>query len=201
MTINISAGEESATVSLVIAVICTDGIVVSGDFRRSKSITNPKTGAKQVIEFYDDTHKLIKTKSNRVVGHTGDYYLNGGESIDDTIWNALQLTTMLNSPIDSEFAYLVSAIGYNKNALIEAGIINGQKMVLTWNQGEPIKRIIAKGCAIGDIDVFEKYKEGFEREIQNITTKESVPLLQRYNKLIANETPTISPDCEVMIIE
>lgn len=187
--------------SLVMAVICTDGIVVSGDFRRSRSITNPQTGDKQVIEFYDDTHKLIQTKLNRIIGHTGDYYLNGDEPIDDMIWNALQLTTVLNSPLDSEFAYLVSAIGYNKNALIEAGIINGQKIVLTWNQGEPIKRIISKGCAIGDIDVFEKYKEEFEREIQDVTTKEAVSLLQRYNKLIANETPAISPDCEVMIIK
>lgn len=32
--------------SLVMAVVCTDGIVVSGDFRRSKYIKDPKTGDK-----------------------------------------------------------------------------------------------------------------------------------------------------------
>lgn len=187
--------------SLVMAVICTDGIVMSGDFRRSRSITNPQTGDKQVVEFYDDTHKLIKTKSNRVVGHTGDYSFNSGELVEDTICSVLQLTDALNSPIDSEFAYLVSSIRHNKNSLIEAGIINGHRIVLIWKQGEPIKQIVTKGCAIGDIDVFEKYKEEFECEIQDITIKEAVPLLQKYNRLIASETPTISPDCEVMIIE
>lgn len=186
--------------SLVMAVICTDGIVVSGDFRRSKSITEPGTGTKHVTEFYDDSHKLVKTKSNRIIGHTGNYCLDNGELIDDTIWNALQLTTVLNSPIDSEFAYLVSAIRYNKNALIEAGVINGHKVILTWRQGEPIKQLTTKGCAIGDTDAFEKYREKFESEIQDINVENAVSLLRKYNKLIADEESTISPNCEVMTI-
>lgn len=187
--------------SLVMAVICTDGIVMSGDFRRSRSITNPETGEKQIIEFYDDSHKIVKTKSNRIVGHTGDCSFKNGESVEDSINNALRITDMTKSPIDSEFAYLVSAVSYNKNALIETGIVNGNKIILTWKQGEPIKQVFTKGCAIGDTDIFEKYKEKFESEIQNITIEKAIPLLQRYNRLIANEVPTISPDCEVMTIK
>ena len=149
------------------AVVCTDGIVVSGDFRRSKSITNPESKEKQVTEFYDDTHKIIKTRSNRIIGHTGDYASKNGDLVEDVIYHTVQLTNMLNFPVDSEFAYLVSGIRYNKNALIEVGIVNGQKIILTWKQGEPIKQETAKGCAIGDTDVFEKYKEKFESEIPN----------------------------------
>ena len=187
--------------SLVMAIVCTDGIVVSGDFRRSRSITNSETGEEQVIEFYDDSHKIIKTKSNRIIGHTGDCVSKDGESVEDTIYHALQVTDTIKSPIDSEFAYLVSAIKYNKNALIEVGIVNGNKIILTWKRGKPIKREITKGCAIGNTAAFEKYKEKFENEIQNITIKEAIPLLQKYNKLIADETPTISPTCETMVIQ
>lgn len=187
--------------SLVMAVVCTDGIVVSGDFRRSRSTMNPETGAEQIIEFHDDTHKIIKTKSNRIVGHTGDCSFKDGESVEDVIDTTLRITDMAKTPIDSEFAYLVSAVRYNKNALIEAGIINGHKIILTWKQGELIKQVLTKGCAIGNTNIFEKYKEKFENEIQNITTEEAIPLLQKYNRLIANEEATISPECEIMVIK
>lgn len=187
--------------SLVMAIVCTDGIVVSGDFRRSRSITNPETGSKEVVEFYDDTHKIIKTKSNRIIGHTGDCSFKNGELVEDIIQDALKVTNMIKAPISSEFAYLVSAIEHNKNALIEVGITDGYRIVLIWKKGELIKQVTEKGCAIGDTDIFEKYKEKFESEIQNITIEKAIPLLQRYNKLIADETPTISPDCEVMFIK
>ena len=55
----------------------------------------------------------------------------------------------------------------------------------------------------GEVDGVDYYfvsKEKFESEIQNINVENAVSLLRKYNKLIADEESTISPNCEVMTI-
>ena len=55
-------------------------------------------------------------------------------------------------------------------------------------------------CIRDSTDAFEKYREKFESEIQDINVENAVSLLRKYNKLIADEESTISPNCEVMTI-
>ena len=163
--------------SLVMAVICTDGIVMS-----------------------DNDNRLIKTKSNRMIGYTGAYHFKNGDPVEDSIYNLLQITDTLEVPIGDEFTCLVSSISHNGNIFIEAGIIDGHKIILTRKQGGKIEQVSTKWYAIGDTDSFERYKDEFEREIQNITVEEAIPLLQEYNKLIADKESTINSACGIMTI-
>lgn len=187
--------------SLVMAVVCTDGIVVSGDFRKTEFKVNPQTGEKRIIGFSDDSHKLIRTKSDRIIGHTGYNKLNNGELVDTVIQNAILLSEILKLSIYDEFRYLISCIRDGQNSLIEVGIENSQKIVLVWECGDKEISVNQQGGAIGDTEAFKKYISAFEKERENIVTEDAIALLQKYNHLIANETPTISPECEIMVIQ
>ena len=187
--------------SLVMAVICTDGIVVSGDFRRTKVKIDPKTKEKHIIEFYDDTHKLTRTKRNHIIGHSGNIILDNGENIEDVIQNVLILTETLNMSLFDEFKYLVGCVGTTDAALIEVGIENGKSYVLAWEQGDAEPSFNHTGGFIGDTDALKKYISIFEEKQKNITIAEATELLQKYNQLVSDETSTISPNCEIMTIK
>ena len=187
--------------SLVMAIVCTDGIVVSGDFRKTEFKMNPQTGEKRIVGFSDNTHKLVRTKSNRIVGHTGNTMLNDGRDIDSAIQETLFLTETLGLSLFDEFVHLVGCIGTSQNAIIEAGIENGKKFVFIWRKGDANISFNHTGGSIGDTDALEKYKPILEEKQKSITVDEAKKLLQEYNQLVANETPTISPECETMVIK
>lgn len=187
--------------SLVMAVVCTDGIVVSGDFRKTEIKLNYQTGEKHIVGFSDDSHKLIRTQTNRVIGHTGHNKLNNGEFVDTVIRNAVLLSGTLKLSIYDEFRYLISCIRDGQNSLIEVGIENGQKIALIWEYGDKEISVNQQGGAIGDTEAFKKYILAFEKERENIVIEDAIALLQKYNHLIANETPTISPECEIMVVQ
>ena len=187
--------------SLVMAVVCTDGIVVSGDFRRTEFKVNLQTNEKRIIGFCDDTHKLIRTKNNRIVGHTGNTILNDGRNIESAIQDTLLGTEILGLSIFEEFMHIVSCIGNSQNAIIEAGIENDKKIVFIWKKGDATISYNYIGGAIGDTDALKKYKPILEEKQKNITVDEAKKLLQRYNQLVADETLTVSPNCEIMVVE
>lgn len=187
--------------SLVMAVICTDGIVVSGDFRRTELKINPQTGEERIVGFSDNAHKLVRTKSNRIIGHTEHEKLNNGESVDTAIQNVILLSQTLKMSIYDEFRYLVGCISGGQNSLIEVGIENGKKIALVWECGDKEISVNQQGGAIGDTKAFKKYISTFEEERKNITTQYACDLLKKYNRLVSDETPTISPECEIMVIK
>lgn len=187
--------------SLVMAMVCTDGIVVSGDFRRSKVKINPRTGEKNIVCSYDDTHKILQTNRNHIIGHSGNMILDSGEDIEDAIQNVLVLTETLNMSLFDEFKHLIGCIGTSDAALIEVGVENGKNYVLAWEQGDIEPVFNHTGGFIGDTDALKKYIPILEEKQKTITVDEAQKLLQEYNRLVASETPTISPECEVMIIK
>lgn len=187
--------------SLVMAVVCTDGIVVSGDFRRTEIKINQRTGEEHIVGFNDDTHKLIRTKRNHIIGHTGNANFSDGRDVEDALQNTLLLTETLNLSLFDEFLHLIGCIGTNRNAIIEAGIENGKKYVFAWEQGDAWPSFNHTGGFIGDTDALKKYIPTFEEKQKTITVDEAQKLLREYNRLVADETPTISPECEIMIVK
>ena len=97
--------------------------------------------------------------------------------------------------------HIVSCIGNSQNAIIEAGIENDKKIVFIWKKGDATISYNYMGGAIGDTDALKKYKPILEEKQKNITVDEAKKLLQRYNQLVADETLTVSPNCEIMVVE
>lgn len=185
--------------SLIIATICPDGAAVSGDFRRSRTITDPKTGIEK-FEAYDDQHKLIRTKSNRIIGTTGNIFLKDGRNIKDAIEDTLVLTEILGLSMYEEFEHLVGCLKDDKVALIETGILDDKMTVLVWEQGDYKISLSHTGGAIGATDFLKNHKEEFESEIKGSTTTEAARILQKYNKFTAESDRTVSPECEVFYL-
>lgn len=90
--------------SLVMAVVCADGIVVSGDFRRSRYTKDPETGEIK-FEYYDDQHKIFRTSKNRIIGTTGRITLQTGEPMKDALNQMLQITDDMKLSIQEEFGF------------------------------------------------------------------------------------------------
>lgn len=184
--------------SLVMAVICTDGIVVSGDFRRSRYITDPETGENK-FEYYDDQHKIFRTSQNRIVGMTGTCNLKSGELVEDVLKELTEPDPEISFTVKDELGLLASIVSGNENSLIEAGIEDGKKTVLIWT---PDKGISAgeNGGAIGATEDLDNYKEKIDTEVKNITIEEAKILLRKYNEFVALHNPTVSRGCEFLTI-
>ena len=196
---NSSTGQgEDVVMSLVMAVICTDGIVVSGDFRRSRYVKDTETGETK-FEYYDDQHKIFRTSQNRIVGTTGGITLQTGESIKDALNQMLQITDDMKLSIQEEFGFLISVIGDEKISLIEAGIENGKGIVFIYTPTSGIE-IGTTGGAIGATDELKKHEKGFDLKIKEATTTEVKSVLSEYNELTALSDPTVSRGCEFLTI-
>lgn len=184
--------------SLVMAVVCTDGIVVSGDFRISKPTINSVTGERNVSEWKDSSHKIILTNTNRIVGHTGNAYLQSGESVHDAIKNALFVSEMLKLPTYEEFLRLIMTVKDNNNSIIEAGIIDGQYTVLVWGANDTEISINHHGGAIGATDYLQQ--QNILIKGGHFTTEEAKALLIKINQETAKIDKTVSPECEILEI-
>ena len=184
--------------SLVMAVICADGIVVSGDFRRSRYTKDPETGEIK-FEYYDDQHKIFRTSKNRIIGTTGGITLQTGESIKDALNQMLQITDDMKLSIQEEFGFLISVIGDEKISLIETGIENGKGITFIYTPINGIE-IGTTGGAIGATDELKKHKKEFDLKIKEATTTEVKSILSEYNELTALSDPTVSRGCEFLTI-
>lgn len=184
--------------SLVMAIVCTDGIVVSGDFRRSRYVKDSKTGETK-FEYYDDQHKIFSTSQNRIIGTTGNCNLESGELVDDVIKELVSLDPKVVFTIKNEIGLLASMISGNNNSVIEAGIENGKKSIFVYTPTNGVEEV-EKSVAIGATEELNKYKEKVKSELQNVTVEEAKNLLRQYNELVALHDPTVSRECEFLTI-
>lgn len=184
--------------SLVMAVVCTDGIVVSGDFRRSRYIKDPKTGENK-FEYYDDQHKIFRTSQNRIIGMTGTCSFKSGEPVDNVLKNLTEPDPEINFTIKDELGLLAGIVSGNNNSLLEAGIEDGKKAIFVYTptgRVEPVK----KSVAIGAPEALAEYKKKIDAELENISIEKAKDLLRQYNELVASHNPTVSWGCEFLTI-
>ena len=184
--------------SLVMTVICTDGIVVSGDFRRSRYVKDSETGETK-FEYYDDQHKIFRTSRNRIIGMTGTCNLKSGELVEDVLKGLTEPDPEMNFTIKDELGLLASIVSENKNSLLEVGIEDGKKTLFVYTPTDGIE-LVEKSAAIGATEELKKYKEKIDAEVKNVTVEEAKNLLRQYNELVALHDPTVSRGCEFLTI-
>lgn len=184
--------------SLVMAVVCADGIVVSGDFRRSRYVKDSKTGETK-FEYYDDQHKIFRTSQNRVIGMTGTCNFKSGEPVDGVLKNLTEPDPEINFTIKDELGLLAGIVSGNNNLLLEAGIENGKKTVYVYTPTYGIE-VVEKSVAIGATEELVEYKKKIDSEVKNITVEKAKDLLRQYNELVASHNPTVSLGCEFLTI-
>lgn len=163
--------------SLVMAVVCTDGIVVSGDFRRTEYVLDKETNQYIQVGYTDNTHKLFRTKSNRIIAFTGKTTNKYGIDIEKQIKELANVTDDIKFSLIQQFNSLVDCMRDNNNALIEVGIENGQKTIIAWNPRDGLSYDVRDGVigAIGGTEVIEKYQKEIEEKVKG----KSVEKLQR----------------------
>lgn len=188
--------------SLVMAVICTDGIVMSGDFRRTKYIFDKNT--KQYISagYTDNIHKLFRTKSNRIIAYTGKTTNEYGLDIDKRIREVANITDDMSFSLQQQLNFLIECACGNTNAIIEVGIEDGRKIIIEWNQEDGISCVAREGTigAIGATEAITKHQKEIEEKVKGKNVAEVAEILKEYNKLTSVEDKTVSPECEVEII-
>lgn len=188
--------------SLVMAVICTDGIVVSGDFRRTEYAFDKNTKQYIPVDYTDNTHKLFRTKSNRIIAYTGRTTNEHSFDIDERIKEMVDITDSMKLPLRQQLTFLIEYTCCNTNAIIEVGIENGQKTIMEWNQQSGMSYGVQEGMigAIGATEVITKHQKEIEVKLKERNVVEAAEILKEYNKLTSIEDRTVSPECEIEII-
>nr|DAL66795.1 MAG TPA: hypothetical protein [Bacteriophage sp.] len=188
--------------SLVMAVVCTDGIVVSGDFRRTEYVLDKETNQYIQVGYTDNTHKLFRTKSNRIIAFTGKTTNKYGIDIEKQIKELANVTDDIKFSLIQQFNSLVDCMRDNNNALIEVGIENGQKTIIAWNPRDGLSYDVRDGVigAIGGTEVIEKYQKEIEEKVKGKSVAKVAEILKEYNKLTSKENKEVSPECEIEII-
>lgn len=188
--------------SLVMAVICTDGIVVSGDFRITKYILDKETKQYIPAGYTDNTHKLIRTKSNRIIAFTGKTTNKYGIDIEEQIKELANATDEIKFSLRQQFNLLIDCVRNGNNAIIEVGIDNGRKTIIAWNPQDGMSYDIRNGVigAIGATEIITKYQKEIEEKVKEKSTAEVAEILREYNKLTSKENKEVSPECEIEII-
>lgn len=188
--------------SLVMAVICTDGIVLSGDFRKTEYVLDKETKQYILAGYADNTHKLIRTKSNRIIACTGKTTNEHGLDINKRINEMVDITDEINFSLRQQFDSVIDYACSSANALIEVGIENGQKIIMVWNQQDGISYKTCEGAigAIGATEVMSKNQKEIEAKVKGKSVIEVAESRRDYNKLTSKENKEVSPECEIEII-
>lgn len=188
--------------SLVMAIVCTDGIVVSGNFRKTEYVLDKETKQYIPAGYTDNTHKLIRTKSNRIIAYTGKTTNEHGLDVNKRIKEMADIADGINFSLRQQFNSIIDYACGSANALIEVGIENGQNIIMIWNQQDGVSYKVCEGAigAIGATEVVSRNQKEIETKVKGKSVIEVAEILRDYNELTSKENKEVSQECEIEII-
>lgn len=197
--------------SLVMAIVCADGIVVSADKRLTCKTIDLNTELVTKTRFFDTGLKIFITKTGHVIAHTGESVLSDGRFIEDAIKDTAQKTNSLNLCVRDELLYiknkLSSFAGLNDTRFLAAGIEDGINNIYTTSlKLDNFIKVESSIFGIGDLSVAQTIHNTFTPNIKDFTVEETIDYLlflnYAANKLngFCKKDETISQQCDICVI-
>lgn len=197
--------------SLVMVIVCTDGIVVSADKRLTCKTIDLNTELVTKTQFFDTGLKIFITKTGHVIAHTGESVLSDGRFIEDAIKDTAQKTNSLNLCVRDELLYikneLSSFAGLNDTRFLAAGIEDGINNIYTTSlKLDDFIKVESSIFGIGDLSVAQTIHNTFTPNIKDFTVEETIDYLlflnYAANKLngFCKKDETISQQCDICVI-